>query len=48
VAISETAGKGHAAERHAAGLSIRVHDSAWHGVRDFKGLVVVLLCLPRL
>jgi len=43
VAVGESAGKGHTAEGHAAGLCIRVHDSAWHGVRDFKGLVIVLV-----
>ena len=43
VAIGEPARKGHTAEEHAAGLYIRVHDSAWSGVRDFKGLVVGLV-----
>ena len=43
VIVREAAGKGHTAERHAAGLCVRVYDSAWDGVRDFKGLVVVLV-----
>jgi len=43
VPIGEPAGKSHNAERHAAGLCIAVHDSAWRGVRDFKGLVIVLV-----
>ena len=43
VAVGEPAGKGHTAERHAASLCVGVHDSAWSGVRDFKGLVVVFV-----
>jgi len=43
IAVGEAAGKGHTAEGDAAGLCIGVHDSARHGVRDFKGLVVVLV-----
>ena len=43
VAVGEPAGKGHTAEGYTASLCVRVHDSAWSGVRDFKGLVVVLV-----
>ena len=43
VAVGESACKGHAAERHAASLRVRVHNSAWSGVRDLKGLVGVLV-----
>ena len=43
VVVGESARKGHTAEGYAAGLCIRMHNSAWHSVCHFKGLVIVLV-----
>src|SRR5260370_699291 len=43
VAVGKAAGKSHTAKRRAASGSERGDDSAWHGVGDLDGLVVVFV-----